>query len=1345
MLLLLLYAISSSARGELSPKALEFFESRIRPVLTQDCYECHRSSGKRKGGLALDSRQGLLDGGDSGKVLVPGRPNESLLIKAIRHESEDLKMPKARAKLEASVIADFEEWVRMGAPDPRDAPATEAQVAADTDWEAVMKRRKNWWSFQPLGKTDLSKLPAESGSNHPVDRFLAVKLAQAGLPRAALADRRTLIRRLSYTLRGLPPSAEEIDAFLRDLDNGAYARLVDSFLASPRFGECWARHWMDWIRYADSHGSEGDPLIPYAWQYRDYLIRALNDDVPYDQLLREHLAGDLLKKPRINRELGLNESALGIGHLRMVFHGFAPTDALEEQVRFTDDQISVVSKAFLGLTVSCARCHNHKFDPISQKDFYGWYGIFVSCPPATIAVDAPDPESPKRRRELVKRKTEIKAALAEIWLRDCPIMAQKLAEPSDALKKVMDTAKDASSVMYPFFVLRHQDQKTNETMATWWQKSREAIAHTNRTSTKRWSFANSRDFVSWRNDGPGVAEVSPAGSFALAADGEKIVAGIYPSGVYSHLISTKDRGVVLSPRIKLDDKYDLWLSVAGDGGAMARYVVQNYPRDGTVFPVTKLSGGQWQWLKLGLDYWQGDRIHVEITTAADQPVLADINAKRSWFGLSSVSLIHQGEPGPNSGWPFADIVFAALDNQMPTNVVDLVKSYAAATCAAIQAWREDTITDNQALFLDQMLKSGLLQNQLTNMQGLNPLVASYRAQESSIRSPTRAPGVLETEPIDQPLLLRGDHKQPREPVNRRFLDAIDISPYPGTESGRRQLAEDFLRPDNPLTSRVIVNRIWHHVFGRGIVATPDNFGRMGQQPSHPELLDFLANWFVEHGYSIKSLVRFLVTTKTFQTMSETPQGAMEKDPENVLLSHFNVRRLEAEAIRDALLSVSGDLKTQEMYGPPIVGQTPRRSVYLRVKRNELDPFLSAFDAPVPASTTGKRDVTNVPGQSLALLNDPFVIDLSEHWAERIEQDPDLKDTPRRIEAMFICALGRPPVKNELARSEKFLQWSSAQHQEMKTNRAQLEQIITNNTSSLAALRTAAMERVFSLHKASTNAQPLSSLPQPIASWDFNEGPMDQIGSIESRLFGNAKVQNGALVLDGNSSYVASMPLARNLKAKTLEARVQLSDLKQQGGGVMTVQDLAGNVFDSIVIGEKKSQHWLAGSDFFNRTQDFEGTPETEAKDAPVHLTIVYAEDGTITGYRNGKIYGQPYKSSGPAKFEAGKSQVLFGNRHGEPGGNKNLAGRIFQARLYDRALTAEEIETLAGSNSGTMSQKTIEENMTESERTQYLKVKEDLALAEDSLKSLNKVRGLSSEWADLAQAMFNLKEFIYIR
>jgi len=370
--------------GLAAPSAaeLEFFESKIRPVLVAECYECHDAK-KQKAELRLDFRDGLLKGGENGPTIVPGNAPKSLLIQSITHAHEDLQMPKKRPKLDAKIIADFTAWVNQGAPDPRTAPPTDSITPA---WSDLLTVRKNWWSFQPISRPAIPAGPASS----PIDRFLDAKIIEAKLTPAAKADKATLLRRATYTLTGLPPTSAEITAFETDTSPEAYAKVIDRLLASPRYGEHFARHWMDLVRYADSHGSEGDPSIPQSWRYRDYLIRAFNADVPYDQFVREQIAGDLLPKPRLNASEHLNESALGTGHFRLVEHGYQPVDTLDEQVRNVDNQIDVVSKTFLGLTVSCARCHDHKFDPISQADFYAFYGIFASSRPGQVTVDSPE-------------------------------------------------------------------------------------------------------------------------------------------------------------------------------------------------------------------------------------------------------------------------------------------------------------------------------------------------------------------------------------------------------------------------------------------------------------------------------------------------------------------------------------------------------------------------------------------------------------------------------------------------------------------------------------------------------------------------------------------------------------------------------------------------------------------------------------------------------------------------------------------------------------------------------------------------------------------------------------------
>lgn len=425
------------AMAEPTAAQIEFFETRIRPVLVEQCYECHNSTKNAEGGLALDQRSATLRGGDGGPIIVPGKPAESRLLAILRHEVDGLKMPQGGAKLGPAVVADFEKWIANGAPDPRNKPPTAEELSNATSWEAVFEKRKKWWSLQPVRRVEPPAVKHREWSEHPVDRFLLAKLEEHGLQPATRADKRTLLRRATFALTGLPPTPDEIQSFLADESPKAFEAVVDRLLNSPRFGERWARHWMDLIRYCESHGSQGDPELPNAYRYRDYLIRALNADVPYDQLVREHLAGDLLTEPRWNKTEQFNESAIGPAHLRMVELGFVPVDALDDQVKVVDNQIDVYSKAFLGLTASCARCHDHKFDAISQQDFYALYGIFASSRPGQVLIDSPELLH-THRDELRQLKQRIRDELAKAWLESAATLADRLRDQSRRESQIVE-------------------------------------------------------------------------------------------------------------------------------------------------------------------------------------------------------------------------------------------------------------------------------------------------------------------------------------------------------------------------------------------------------------------------------------------------------------------------------------------------------------------------------------------------------------------------------------------------------------------------------------------------------------------------------------------------------------------------------------------------------------------------------------------------------------------------------------------------------------------------------------------------------------------------------------------
>ena len=538
---------------------------------------------------------------------------------------------------------------------------------------------------------------------------------------------------------------------------------------------------------------------------------------------------------------------------------------------------------------------------------------------------------------------------------------------------------------------------------------------------RSWDLAVPTEFGKWFGEGSGSLGPVPAGEFTLSTDGDQVVSAIYPAGVFTHLLSDRHRGVLGSPRFHVEGKWTAWMRCVGGGQATARYVVQNYPRNGTVYPINEVNNRNWHWQRFDLDYWQGDDVHLEIATAKDAP-LQTRDSDRSWFGVRDV-VIRNSELGQPSDFPleFLTPVFEAAAADEPESVAELARCFAVATTGAIQAWKEDRLTNPQALFLDALVRDSVLPNTLETLPDVREAVQRYRNVELEVPLPFRVPGVAEADSFDQPLLERGDHHHPLEPVPRRFLEAIDPTPYSTRQSGRLELANDLFRPDNPLTSRVIVNRIWLNLFGSGLVATPDNFGRLGTTPTHPELLDFLATRMIEQNWSIKKLIRFIVLSKTWQQSSVASPQASEIDPENQLLSHFNLQRLDAESIRDSLVAVSGEL-SPEMYGPgfPADSLSNRRAVYVRSNRNNLDPFLVAFDLPVPFATTGKRSATNVPAQSLAMLNSPFVIELANAWADRMRAEMPSATGVERVNAMFERAVGRKPTARECTALSDYL-------------------------------------------------------------------------------------------------------------------------------------------------------------------------------------------------------------------------------------------------------------------------------------------------------------------------------------
>ncbi|KLU07229.1 hypothetical protein RISK_001030 [Rhodopirellula islandica] len=1358
--------VAAHADEGLSDAQVEFFESKIRPVLVEHCYECHNSDSAQEGEFALDWNEPLRTGGQSGKAIAES-PSNSLLLQVMRHEIEGLEMPEGGEKLSPAILADFEQWITMGAPDPRDAPPSPEALAKSTSWDAIRNKRAKWWSFQPIREVPIPDLE-QGWSNQPIDQFVYRKMHATGLSPSPQADRVTLIRRLHFALIGLPPTPAQIDAFVNDDTPNAYEQLVDRLLDSPHFGERWARHWMDWFRYAQSHGSEGDPPIVGADLYRDYLIRAINADVPYDQLIREHIAGDQLAQPRINPELGINESIIGTAHWRMVFHGFAPTDALDERVRFTDDAIDVVSKAVFGLTVSCARCHNHKFDAVSQADYYALAGIVGSTRPARAAIDLPQRLN-IHRDSLANLKPSIRDAITADWR---PAADQLVARLQDSIANPTQT--EGPGALVALWTSLQREIKAGSSFEDAWQRrvqEHDALLEEQRRFAEQsfphnWNLANEQPANEWFAYGDGLVDrasadrqptPTPAGEFSVSVnDPNAALRAIYPAGLFSHLLSDKLPGVLTSTDFRVGEEQRLWLQIAGDGQASNRYVVQNYPRNGTVYPVNNLAGPkakQWHWQEFNLSYWQGDDAHIELATARDAPLLVK-NSDRSWFGIRQAIVTSPGQSPPADYQESQSPVFQAARTRQLQSMEDLATLYRDVIEQAIEAWQSETLSDSQALLLDACLQHNLLPNALDQLPKAKPLIERYRQLEAEIPVATRIPTVAEWKGQDQALYLRGDHKQPGAPIPRRFLEAFDPSPYQTQLSGRSQFAEDLIADENPLTTRVLVNRLWHHLFGRGIVATTDNFGRLGDQPTHPELLDYLATQFRQNGWSLKTMIRQMVTSMTWRQQSQPTETAEQLDPKNRLLSYRTTTRLDAEAIRDSLLFVSGRLQMTPPQGS-VAGNSDRRSVYVRVIRNNMDPFLASFDAPVPFSCKGRRDVTNVPAQALMMLNSPFVVGTAKSSAESLLADPSLTDTPAKIGASWRQHFGREPTPAQVAAAEQFLHQSEVNYNDLRQKISRLDQEIAEATREIDTILLPARQHLIAakseihdadLQQPSTTAPDSSSRPSPLKEWDFqrlSESDSDSTAK-DLTLHGSAAIQDGALIVDGNG-WATSDPLPVTLSAKSLEVVVQLDDLQQIGGGVISVQTTDGLLFDAIVFAEREPQRWMSGSDYSKRTQSFQGTAEDVANTEPVHLVITYGNDGKITCYRNGQAYGKAYQTT-VQSFPADRSHVIFGMRHGTGlSKGRMLKGRLFSARLYDQELSSEQVKSLAQNATHIVSRQAIVDSLSPATRDRLLTLEAQQAELQRQRDTSPAFPEPQQHWIDFTHSLINMKEFLYVR
>ena len=861
------------------------FRRQVRALLTDACMSCHDGA-TRKGRLDLSRRDLAIVGGESGAAIEPGHPEASLLIERVASG----EMPPKGDKLTAEQVESLKAWIADGA-------------AYDGEPLAARRAGLDWWALRPIVRPTIPG----GASGNPIDAFVRAKLASEGLAPAPEADRRTLVRRLTFDLTGLPPTLREIDDFLRDVRPDAYERVVDRLLASPRYGERWARHWLDAVRFGESHGYETNNLRPTAWPYRDWAIRAFNDDLPFDRFVAEQLAGDMLPDGD-----WLARSATGflVGGTHDVVGNQTPEGMKQQRVDDLDDMITATGSAFLGLTVHCARCHDHKFDPIKQSDYYALQAIFAGVEHAERPIPAPDVDARRRDRKAIE---------AELGKLDADLDATApLSGPGTKRIRRQPVASERN-------VERFLPARARFVRFT-----------VNATTDGTEPCIDELEIFSPDN---------PSKNLALASGGAKATASsVYPNDPH-HAVE--------------------------------------HIHDGRV-------GNSWSWISRERG---GGWIAIELADEAE---------------------IDRVVWGRDRSGEFRD---------------RLATSYTIEVATEPGRWRavadSTDRADSKATVVPDWPEEGSRRERRAKLKArLAALADTIPAYAGTFRTPEATR-----------ILRRGDPMQPGAEVSPAGLSAVKIKfdlAQDAPESSRRlALAKWIADPANPLPARVAVNRAWHHHFGRGIVSTPGDFGFNGDRPSHPELLDWLAREFLDNGGRLKPIHRLIVTSATYRQSSRIDPAAMARDRDDRLLWRMTPRRLEAEAIRDALLSTAGALDLR-MGGPgyslwedntnyvvvfkpkaELGEDTYRRMIYQFKPRSQPDPTFGAFDCPDSALVAPRRNSSTTALQALNLLNSRFVLAQSKVLAARLHHEAG-DDPKAQVTLAFRLAFGREPTEVESA-------------------------------------------------------------------------------------------------------------------------------------------------------------------------------------------------------------------------------------------------------------------------------------------------------------------------------------------
>ncbi|HLJ55627.1 MAG TPA: PSD1 and planctomycete cytochrome C domain-containing protein [Chthonomonadaceae bacterium] len=952
--LLIALATASNADDASNKAGLELFEKSVRPLFSQRCQSCHNGAGGvTRGGLALDSKEGWTTGGAHGPAIVPGQPDKSLLFKAVSYTNPNLQMPPG-TRLGDEQITALKQWIELGAPDPRTSGSGKPRLTGLTD------KARAHWAFQPIRKPPVPAIKdpkLKAWVKTPIDAFVLAKLREHGMAPGPQASREVLIRRVTYDLIGLPPTVDEVRAFLSDRSANAWEKVIDRLLASPHYGERWGRHWLDTARYGDTRGYANNGKdryegyqYPYAWTYRDYVIQAMNQDKPYNQFLVEQIAADKLPGIQPN-----DPRLAALGFLTVGKRFPNPDDTI-------DERIDALTKATLGLTVACARCHDHKFDPIPTADYYSLHGIFAS--------------------------------IVEPLDRPVVVQCGDSAQRADFDAKLAALASENRDVIYA--ALRHVEDQFQEHAEGYLL----VIAQPGR-GTARYDVAKKYGLWPLDRDVIGNLRLNPQdpvlGPFAQLAR--------IPGAEF------ENRAALLLPRILSNARTRVNPQVADMLRDLKPHNLEEVAHAyGDLFAKLRPTAAAY--------------FDAQMRDAAGSRQSAVVNRQSDVLAASAPDRL--SAPSTTTTTRLSAALSA---NQQPStsyqlpNVAELIETPLPFPPASALATPEQQVD----FFNDRTLYKPFQAQINLNNQSANRLLFGAIG-ELRLTHPG-APGCAmvvadAAKPHDSPIYIRGERNKRGPIVPRRFLEVLsgpDRAPFTDG-SGRMELAQAIVSPRDPLPARVEVNRVWMNHLGEGFVPTPDDFGNQSERPSHPELLDWLASWFVENNWSLKRLHRLILLSSVYQESSAANPACEAKDPANRLLWRANLRRLDFEAIRDSMVMLTGKLD-ETLGGKPVnitdEPYTYRRSCYGYVDRNSLSDLLTQFDFADPDMANTRRISTIVPQQALFFLNSPMSVDVARQVVARPEV-ASAPDDAGKVRAIYLILFQRSPKPEEVQWATDFL-------------------------------------------------------------------------------------------------------------------------------------------------------------------------------------------------------------------------------------------------------------------------------------------------------------------------------------